>query len=145
MFRETCVVSDDQTEIGLGKSKLEAMRALLDGDSPRLWIYVGASMRDRDLLRVFGDEDWARGVDERWVSPFLTDTVEEFATLRIPFWRQRGLQSIDDRLISETADSFFFALSQALKSGESQATYRPGHGIGLARHRFSYSPPGGRP
>lgn len=113
---ETCVVSDDQTEMGVGKRKLEALRALLADDPPRLWIFIGASMRDRDLLRVFNDEDWARGVDERWVSPFLVDTVEEFAALRIPFWRKRTLQSIDDRLVSETADSFFLALGQAVNA-----------------------------
>src|SRR5450756_986279 len=109
---ETCVVSDDQTELGVGRYKLAALRALLYEHSPRLWIYVGASMRDRDLNRVFSDEDWARGVDEFWVSPYLDGTVEEFAASRRPFWRNRSLRSIDDRLISETADSFFSALRE---------------------------------
>jgi hypothetical protein len=109
---ETCVVSDDQTELGVGKHKLGALRALLSERPPRLWVYVGASMRDRDLNRVFSDEDWARGVDEFWVSPYLDGTVEDFAASRRPFWANRPLHSIDDRLISETADSFFAALRE---------------------------------
>lgn len=112
---ETCVISDDQTELGVGSNKLNAMRALLDETDPRLWIYVGASMRDRDLLRVFLDEDWARGVNELWVSPYLPDTVERFASMREPFWRNRDLKNIDDRLVSETADAFFTALREAIE------------------------------
>jgi hypothetical protein len=112
---ETCVISDDQTERGVGKNKLEVMRAILSETSPRLWIYVGTSMRDRDLIRVFSDEDWARGVEELWVSPYLDETVEEFATSRRPFWRDRRLVSIDDRLTSETADTFFTALREAFE------------------------------
>jgi hypothetical protein len=114
---ETCVISEDQTEKGIGKNKLETMRALLSETSPRLWIYVGASMRDRDLTRVFKDEDWARGVEELWVSPYLDDTVEDFAASRRPFWRDRRLVSIDDRLTSETADTFFEALREAFERG----------------------------
>lgn len=111
----TCVISDDQTELGVGSNKLAALRTLLDESDPTLWLYVGASMRDRDLLRVFLDEDWARGVEELWVSPFLPDTVERFASSREPFWRNRHLKNIDDRLISETADSFFLKLREAVE------------------------------
>lgn len=41
------------------------------GDPPRLWIYVGVSMRDKDLLPVLRGEDFARRLDERWVNPYL--------------------------------------------------------------------------
>ena len=54
---ETCVISDDQTELGVGSNKLNALRALLNETDPRLWINVGASMRDRDLLPVLSGED----------------------------------------------------------------------------------------
>jgi hypothetical protein len=121
---DTCVISDDQTELGVGSNKLNALRTLLDEADPRLWIYIGASMRDRDLLRVFSDEDWARGVDEFWVSPFLPDTVERFALLREPFWRGRDFRHIDDRLVSETADAFFAALRKAVEKRDPGTTVR---------------------
>ncbi len=109
----TCVVSTDQTELGLGQEKLEALRVLLDPAKPRHWVYVGASMRDLDLRPVLQNEEFARGVDERWVSPYLADTVEEFASSRSARWRGTGFETADDRLISETADAFFSALRQA--------------------------------
>ena len=76
----TCVVSDEQTEAGIGAGKLRAIRSLYN--DRRAWIYIGASMRDRDLLTVFRGSDFANGTDEVWVSPFLPDTVEDFARSR---------------------------------------------------------------
>ena len=111
----TCVISDDQTALGVGSNKLAALRALLDPDSPRLWIYVGASMRDRDLAQVFGDEDFARGVDERWVAPYLVETVDAFASSRAAFWERMPRRTIQSRLTTETADAFFTALRHALE------------------------------
>lgn len=112
---ETCVITDDQTGLGIGDPKLAALRRLLNPAEPTLWIYVGASMRDRDLGRVFGDEDWARGVDERWVAPYLVDTVESFAAARAPFWQETPRQSLQSRLTTETSDAFFAALRISLE------------------------------
>ena len=112
----TCVVSEDQTERGVGAGKLSALRGLLGSEgAPRLWIYVGVSMRDRDLLRVLTGEDFARGLDEHWVCPYLVDTVADYARERSAFWAQTLRPSIEDRLITETADAFFSALSTALE------------------------------
>ena len=111
---ESCVVSAEQTEVGVGNGKLAALRTLLDGDTPRLWIYVGSSMRDHDLLRVLGNEDFARGLDERWVVPYLTEDIRRFAEARDPFWVNSGHRTMDDRLITETADAFFAALQTSL-------------------------------
>lgn len=110
---ETCVASDEQTQQGLAESKLEALRVLIETQD-RLWVYVGASMRDRDLLPVFRSVEFARKLDERWVSPFLDTGVEIFAQDRIPFWAGSQLKTIDDRLITETADAFFGALRREL-------------------------------
>jgi hypothetical protein len=110
---ETCVISGEQTEPGVGKEKLEALRALLGEENERRrWVYVGASMRDLDLRPVFLHEDFARGIDERWVSPYLPDTVEEFGRERERqgCWRSTDYPTIHDRIITERADEFFAAL-----------------------------------
>ena len=99
-------------------SSLRALQGT--AESPRLWIYVGVSMRDRDLLPVLAGEDLARTLDERWVSPYLVDTVAEFAQAREAFWqevRPARRPKIEDRLITETADAFFSALADAWESG----------------------------
>jgi hypothetical protein len=88
------------------------LRALLP---PRpLWIYVGVSMRDTDLTPILAEEDFARALDERWVSPYLVETVAAFASGRVPFWRTTPLPTIEDRLITETSDAFFSAWRGAL-------------------------------
>lgn len=110
----TCVASDEQTLQGVGDAKLEALRALITIPD-LLWIYVGASMRDRDLLPVFRSEDFARALNERWVSPYLDPAVEAFATDRLPAWGRTSRRSIYDRLITETADAFFTVLRDQLK------------------------------
>ncbi len=108
----SCVVSDEQMEQGVGAGKLAALRELLaDAQAPRLWIYVGVSMRDRDLLRVLKGEEFARGLDERWVCPYLVDTVAEYANTRALSWAKTEGPRIEDRLITETADAFFSALN----------------------------------
>lgn len=110
---DTCVVTDEQTERGVGAGKLRALRSLLgDERSPRLWTYVGMSMRDRDLLRVLTGEDFARGLEELWVSPYLVDTVAAYGADRAPFWEFTAFPRIEDRLITETADAFFAALRE---------------------------------
>ncbi len=111
---DTCVVTDEQTERGVGAGKLRALRALLGNEaSRRLWVYVGMSMRDRDLLRVLAGEDFARGLEELWVSPYLVDTVAAYGDDRAPFWESTGFPRIEDRLVTETADAFFGALREA--------------------------------
>jgi hypothetical protein len=113
----TCVVTDDQTAIGVGSNKLTALRTLLNEDEPTLWLFIGASMRDHDLARVFADETWARGVDERWVVPYAVDTIETYANARTPFWRAQGSprQDLYSRLCTESSDVFLAALRAALE------------------------------
>lgn len=112
---ETCVVSADQTERGISQTKLAALLALLDETQPRLWIYVGASMRDNDLLRTFQDTDFARGTDGALGAPFVVSTVDEYGANREPFWRERRLRTMKAELVGSVrrtaaptaADAFF--------------------------------------
>ena len=112
---ETCIVTQEQTELGVTGGKLETLRALLgSSDAPRLWIYVGASMRDRDLLRVLVGGDFAEGLDERWVSPFVVGSVEDYAESRAAVWSSTTFPKLEDRVITETSDAFFSALVEEL-------------------------------
>ncbi len=110
---ESCVIQVDQTGTGLGPAKREALEALI-GDPARLWIYVGASMRDKDLTPFFLGEECADGLDERWVSPYLVETIERFAGNRERKWRKTDRPALHDRLISETADTFFAKLAEIM-------------------------------
>lgn len=110
---ETCVISTDQTGVGVGQNKLNALRVLLNENNRPAWIYVGASLRDLDLRPTMLGEEFGRGIDERWASPFLAESIEEFGTLREPFWTDTDFRRINDRLITETADSFMAALVEA--------------------------------
>jgi hypothetical protein len=111
----SCVVTADQTELGVSAGKLDSIRALWSPPprDPRLWVYVGASMRDVDLLRVFNGQEFATCTSEVWVAPFLVETVQKYADEREAFWRATQLRDADDRLVSETADAFFAALGTA--------------------------------
>jgi hypothetical protein len=109
----SCVVSVDQTQLGMGSVKLSALRAVLRRPRPRRWIYVGCSLRDLDLRPTLLHESFARSVDERWVNPFMLESFDEFVEKRAPFWSATGRKTFDERLTTETADSFFAALRHA--------------------------------
>jgi hypothetical protein len=110
---DTCIVTHEQTEPGVGIEKLGALRALLgQGNRARLWIYVGASMRDRDLLRALTGEEFGRGLDERWVLPYVVESVEEYAASRSVYWNDTDLPRMEDRIITESSDAFFAALAE---------------------------------
>jgi hypothetical protein len=107
----TCVVSDEQMQKGIGDGKLAALQRLVGTQAqPLRWIYVGASMRDRDLLPVLRLEQFGRGTDETWVMPYLDASVEAFAVERARLHDKEERRWISDRLVTETADAFFRAL-----------------------------------
>lgn len=106
----SCVTSSRQTQQGLSEGKQAAIQALVRIDESLRWVYVGASMRDVDLKPVFDGADFLRVADERWVSPFPSDTVEDFAAGReqLETWRTLDLFA---RQITETADTFMTELA----------------------------------
>lgn len=110
----TCIVSEEQTERGVGAGKLDALRALISRDRQLRWIYIGVSMRDRDLLPVLSSEEFGRKLNETWVSPYPVQSLVEFGIAREPHWRNSEWRSLDERLITETADSFFAAFEAVL-------------------------------
>lgn len=106
----SCIASSRQTQPGLAASKRAAIHALLNIDESLRWVYVGASMRDADLEPVLNAADFRRVADERWVSPFPDDSVEDFAAGReqLDTWRTLDLFA---RQITESADTFMTELA----------------------------------
>lgn len=110
----SCVISLDQTEMGVGPHKFDALQMLNDGDNPLSWVYVGCSLRDSDIRPILEGEEFRRGVDERWVAPYLDESVEQFGISRGPLWKGTDFPTINERLITETADAFMSALRAAV-------------------------------
>jgi len=118
----SCVVTLQQTQIGLGDAKKAAIEAILDPDVVTRWIYVGASMRDVDFNMETRSSSFAERVSEYWVAPMVESTVEDFARQRESFWEKLALSDarfselrhLQDRVITETADIFMTKFSRAL-------------------------------
>jgi hypothetical protein len=104
---ETLVATVDRTEFGLPPeigATLDAMVAANNGAIT--WVWVGCSMRDADLRIWLGNHDGAKELTEWWVDPLPSQTLFEYARhLRESHWASLG-QSLKDRLITETADTF---------------------------------------
>jgi len=113
---ESCVIRTEQTNLGLGENKVAALRLLQNGRQPISWVYIGASLRDLDLRPLLSGADFASGTNEVWVSPYLPESIEQFAHSREHHWRGTGLPTLSDRLITETSDAFFRALREACES-----------------------------
>ena len=111
---DTCVVTQDQTDQGVGDAQFQTLTSLLNISSePLPWIYVGVSMRDRDLLQVLSGQQFARGLDEQWVIPYIVTSVRQFGARREPHWKKTSLKVLENRVITETSDAFFEALAEA--------------------------------
>ena len=108
---DTCIVTQDQTDSGVCDAQFQTLTALLEVSTNRLpWIYVGVSMRDRDLLQVLSGQQFAKKLDEHWVVPYVVPSVRSFGESREPHWKKTEFQALEDRVITETSDAFFEAL-----------------------------------
>lgn len=103
------VVADVQTvATGLPAGVAKALSLLRDEDDPIPWVYVGHSMRDRDLVPLIEQRDFALGTHETWVSPGMPDPVKKFvADCRSAHWNDHGLSN---RHATVTSDRFFSEL-----------------------------------
>lgn len=121
----SCVVTLQQTQVGLSPAKKSAIEAILDETVLTRWIYVGASMRDADFNMDTKHSAFAERVSEHWVAPMIESTVESFARDREFFWdklahkddRFDGFRHLQDRAITETADIFMAKFSREIVSG----------------------------
>jgi hypothetical protein len=103
---ESLIISTAQTGLPLPEVKRGALLALNQLDVR--WVYVGASMRDRDLRVTLSE----LAVDEDWVTPQLPRTVEEFcADFRHDRWERGTARRLPQRFHSMTADGFMSAFA----------------------------------
>jgi hypothetical protein len=111
---DTLIANIDETSAGLDDSARGVLDSLLSlGDGPLTWIWVGCSMRDKDInawLSGLGRE----ALDEWWVDPLPSSSLDEFfAERREAVWSARGMHLVD-RLVVESADHFYVKLAETL-------------------------------
>jgi hypothetical protein len=107
---ETCVVTDDATRGGLPAVVARALEGVLEVESEL--VYIGASMRDRDLAPFFARREVADRQHELWVSPYLDDDIWRFvAEYRMEL---AGWGPVERHVVTETADVFMAELASFL-------------------------------
>lgn len=110
----TLIASIEQTLTGLTADKSSALdRVCRPSSGARRvpFVYVGSSMRDLDVTRQLSHPRYATDLNEGWVMPLPVPSVTEFVHMnRSQAWRSAGAATLNQRLISWTADEFFEAL-----------------------------------
>lgn len=113
---QSLIATIDTTSAGLHKNVRTALNAILAvSDSPLQWVWVGCSMRDKDMNAWLGGLS-GDALDEWWVDPLPGVALDDFfSARRAPTWSQRGL-SLEDRLVIDSADGFLRDLAEHLKA-----------------------------
>jgi hypothetical protein len=112
---ETIVADIDQTRFGLPPDAVRLLDTILDeGGRPITWIWVGCSMRDRDLNEWTRQQHGQRDVFEWWVDPLPGPSIGAFwSSFRRKDQDERDIDFERQRLLPETADNFLEALANA--------------------------------
>lgn len=102
----SCITAAHMTEHGLATEKAIALRALgRPGGDPVWWAYIGASMRDLDVLPVLRERQIKDAVEEWWVGPRFEASVLRFVKNRRRGPSERPIDG-DQVLLTTTADDF---------------------------------------
>ena len=103
---ESLIATIDTTSAGLHHDVITALNKLLDATTkPLRWVWVGCSMRDRDMNRWLGGLG-AERLDEWWVDPMPGESLHRYFTeVREAQWKGAGLK-LEDRIIVDSADGF---------------------------------------
>lgn len=106
---ETIVADVGSVATGLPSGVSAALELLTNEERPIPWVFVGHSMRDRDVLTVIEQRSFMVGTDELWVCPGLPSPVRDFAAdHRSMQWTEHGLSM---RHATVTSDRFFAELA----------------------------------
>lgn len=114
---ESLIATIDTTSAGFHEDVLDALNNVLEAaGKPLSWVWIGCSMRDRDMNLWLGGLA-ANALDEWWVDPMPGKALDDFFAMhRAPKWSARG-QKLSDRLIIESADGFLRALAGRVMTG----------------------------
>jgi hypothetical protein len=110
------IATIDSTSAGLHDHVRSALNLVLDtARKPLRWVWIGCSMRDRDVNAWLGGLS-ADALDEWWVDPLPGQPLDDFyAAHRVHRWAKTG-QDLKGRLIIDSADGFLHALADAVSS-----------------------------
>lgn len=114
---ESLIATIDTTSAGLHEDVLTALNNVLKATRrPLKWVWIGCSMRDRDMNLWLGGLA-ANALDEWWVDPLPGKALDDFfATHRASRWSSKR-QNLSDRLIIDSADGFLRALADQIMKG----------------------------
>lgn len=108
----SCLVTDVTIREGLSEAKRRSLAALLPTAARASWVYVGASMRDVDVMPVLREPPFAADrIDERWAVPYPEPSIEAFVAGRERQWLREDVEPAQPRYITEYADAFFEVLA----------------------------------
>ncbi len=107
----TLVADIEKTEVGLPDETAATLDAMLGVSAdPLTWVWIGCSMRDMDLRAWLRRKNGAQQLREWWVDPLPSQSLFAYARhVRSAEWATLD-QSLRDRLVTETADTFLPAL-----------------------------------
>lgn len=102
--------SIDDTAAGLRDEVRVMLDALLNFAEPMTWVWVGCSMRDRDVNGWLGGLG-RRALDEWWVDPLPGASLDLFIDqYRRAVWETEH-RRLADRLVIDSADNFLSTLA----------------------------------
>ena len=113
---DTLVFRQEQTAGGLPPPQMACLEHLRQKAPPTRipWLYVGTSMRDRDIVAVLGRSEYTDPLDEWWVAPLPASSIRHFAEVhRGDGWAKARRPNLAVRLITEIADAFVATLADA--------------------------------
>lgn len=112
---DSLIATVDKTSAGLHEDVRSALDEILQvADAPITWVWVGCSMRDRDMNLWLGGKG-ADAFDEWWVDPLPGLSLDEFVQQqRTARWAQVGRQ-LRERLIVDSADGFLVDLVEQVR------------------------------
>jgi hypothetical protein len=108
---DSLIATIDKTSAGLHDNVRRALDEVLRASPPPLtWLWIGCSMRDRDMNSWLGGRG-AEAFDEWWIDPLPGPSLDEFVNLhRAARWTEIQ-RTLADRLIVDSADGFLSALA----------------------------------
>lgn len=103
---DSLIATIDTTSTGFHEDVLNALNQVLESVTrPLRWVWVGCSMRDRDMNLWLGGLG-ASALDEWWVDPLPGTSLDDFFTKHRALKWSAQRQELRDRLIIDSADGF---------------------------------------